>query len=374
MYFSRLLICSVVNLFSVCISHAQPESLAQIAKKLDSHIVEYVEKGKFRGAVLVAKQGQIIHSGAYGFADENKRLLNQLDTQFLIGSTTKSFTAVTLMQFAENGLVDLHVPIAAYLPKINKRLSQKLTLHLLLKMQSGLPNHLRRLVDLETKDIPSAEILEIINRSSLSFEPGSRYAYSNLNYHLIAIVLENVSGKSFSEILQERTFGPLKMNNSGIERLSNIPERRAKGYESSHSRISQAKDNIVSYALGSGDIYSTVEHLFKWDQALYGSEYLSDNSKNRLFAGENREFGFYGYGFRVREYQRGAGAGKAGKLVRHGGTMIGFTANLHRYLDDKVTVIVLGNLRPFPIRDLTFQLKEITLGFEPGKRSRSDIE
>ena len=220
------------------------------------------------------------------------------------------------MQFAENGLVDLHVPIAAYLPKINKRLGQKLTLHLLLKMPSGLPNHLRRLGDLETKDIPSAEILEIINRSSLSFEPGSRYAYSNLNYHLIAIVLENVSGKSFSEILQERTFGPLKMNNSGIERLSNIPERRAKGYESSHSRISQAEDNIVSYALGSGDIYSTVEDLFKWDQALYGSEYLSDNSKDRLFDGEYREFGFYGYGLRVREYRRGTGAGKVGKLGR----------------------------------------------------------
>ena len=119
MYFSRLLICSVVNLFTVCISHAQPESLAQIAKKLDSHIVEYVEKGKFRGAVLVAKQGQIIHSGAYGFADENNGLYNQLDTQFLIGSTTKSFTAVTLMQFVEDGLVDLTAPITVYLPNIN---------------------------------------------------------------------------------------------------------------------------------------------------------------------------------------------------------------------------------------------------------------
>lgn len=129
----------------------------------------------------------------------------------------------------------------------------------------------------------------------------------------------------------------------------------------------------MSYALGSGDIYSTVDDLLIWEQSLYNSKLLSENSQSLLFSGESKEFGSYGYGFRVQEYQRAVSNNK-GTLTRHGGSMNGFLSNLHRYTDDKLTVIVLANIRSFPIRNLTFELKEIALGLDVGARNRDDFE
>ncbi|WP_299182330.1 serine hydrolase [uncultured Aquimarina sp.] len=163
------------------------------------------------------------------------------------------------------------------------------------------------------------------------------------------------------------------MNLSGVERKSNYPINRAKGYRKTTFGIKN-EENIVSYALGTGDIFSTVEDLYKWDQALYENRLLSQESKKLLFDGENEEFGNYGYGFRIAEYQRGKGNMKNGILMRHGGTMDGFMSNVHRYSDDKLTVIILGNMRTFPIRQMTRELKEIVLEIKPEDRIHSTHE
>ena len=123
----------------------------------------------------------------------------------------------------------------------------------------------------------------------------------------------------------------------------------------------------MAYAMGSGDIYSTVGDLFKWDQALYNNNYVTQGSKNIIFDAADHAHGDYGYGFRIINYKRADGS--TGTLARHGGSMHGYLANLHRYMDDRITVIVLGNMRPFPIRDLCFELKEIVVGRNPGPRN-----
>lgn len=344
-----------------------------ISKKIDSYIKNCVEKEQYRGAILLAKEGKIIYQNAYGYADRETKVKNTTQTQFLIGSLTKSFVAVTVMQFVERGMLDLHAPLKLYIPDLKDELAKQLTLHILLKHQSGLSQHLERITDFENKDVTSQEIIQIINTSSLSFTPTTQYQYSNLNYTLCAIAVENVTRKSFAKVLQENTFTPLQMNHSGAERIANKPENRAKGYHKKVFGI-ENDENIISYALGSGDIFSTVGDLLKWDQALYGNTLLTDKSKALLFEGESSKFGNYGYGFRIRPYQRSRSNLKKGILVRHGGTMNGFMANLHRYTDDHITVIVLGNIRPFPIRNMTFDLKEIALGFEVGERNRKQFE
>lgn len=351
----------------------QKNSSKNLAEKIRIHVEKYVKEHDYQGAVLVAKDGKILFKDAFGLADRESDLENTIATPFLIGSLTKSFVAVTVMQLAEKGILDLHAPLKLYIPELKDDLAKNLTLHILLKHQSGLTPHLERITDFKDKDVNSLEIIEIINTSSLSFIPGSKYQYSNLNYTLSAIAIENATGKSYAQVLQERTFNPLKMYNSGVERKANYPKNRAKGYRKTTFGIKN-EENIVSYALGSGDIFSTVEDLFKWARALYDNTLLSDKSKALLFKGENAEFGNYGYGFRILEYQRGTAIRKNGTLVRHGGTMNGFMANLHRYTDDKLTVIILGNIRPFPIRAMTFELKEIALGIEVGTRNRSELE
>ncbi len=352
---------------------ANEEPTQSLHEKLENRLQEYVENDDYQGAVLIAKEGKILLKEAYGYANREKKTKNTPETQFLIGSLTKSFVAVTVLQLVEEGLLDLNEPIRTYIPELKGDLGKNLTLHILLKHQSGLVPHLERIIDFEDKDVSPQEIIEIINTSSLSFKPTSEYQYSNLNYTLSAIAIEKVKGKSYAQVLQERTFKPLEMNHSGVERKHNKPKNRAKGYRKMTFGIKN-DENIVSYALGSGDIYATVEDLYKWDQALDKNTLLSEKSKSLLFDGENEDFGHYGYGFRILEYQRGKGSPDHGTLMRHGGTMNGFMSNLHRYSDDGLTVIVLGNIRTFPIRKMTRELKEIVLGIRREERTGTRIE
>lgn len=330
------------------------------AEAIKKHVQAYVDKGQFSGAILVAQEGKILFKGGFGWAVVEDKIPNMEDTRFLIGSTTKSFTAITLLQLYELGLVDLEVPIVRYLPDLKADLGKKLTLDILLRMTSGLPNHLKRLTTIGDKAITTDEIIAIINTAELDYEPGTKYSYSNLNYHLIGAIIEKVSGLSYGEFLRHNTFEPLEMYNSGTTEFDTLSTKKAIGYHVGN--LERTEKNNLSYALGSGNIYSTVEDIYKWDQALYDDAFLSDESKAKAFKGSTEAFGFYGYGFRIREYTRADSTLAKGKLVRHGGTMQGYLANVHRYLDDRVTVIVLGNISMFPIRDLTTELKEIALG------------
>lgn len=330
-----------------------------VAHKIDTLIDGYYQKKEFNGTVLVAVHGEIIYEKAWGYADVEKAIPNKISTRFLIGSTTKSFTAVSIMQLVDQGNLDLHRSISYYLPDLKKELGDQLTLHLLLKMSSGLPVHLNRVVEMKYEDLSEEKLVEIINTCPLSFEPGSRYEYSNLNYQLCAAVLAKVSGKSFKDFLTQHSFLPLKMTDSGVERSNDLSWKKARGYEVKDRKLFPASRNYMGYALGSGDMYATARDLLKWDQALYGNVYLSESAKQELFNGHPEQFGGYGYGFKVKHYLRRDGS--QGKLVRHGGSMRGFVSNVHRYLDDQLTIIVLGNIRPYPIMEITTAIEQLVL-------------
>lgn len=357
------------NTAAMAVPATPQKSLPIRQPAMEATIQRYIRTEDFRGTVLVAQGGTVLHRASYGMANDASKLGNELDTRFLIGSLTKSFTAITVLQLVEAGKLDLQAPIGRYIPGLRKELAEQLTLHRLLKHQSGLPVHLERLTTLVEKPVSSADILALINSSERAFAPGSQYEYGNLNYHLAALAIENVTGTSFAEVLHAQTFKPLGMSQSGIERFGQRPVNRANGYRKALLGTAPAENN-VSYALGSGDIYSTLDDLYRWDQALAGNTLLKEASKAQLFAGENAELGNYGYGFRIQPYQRSAGQQQAGTLVRHGGSMDGFLSNYHRYLDDQLTVIILANIRPFDIRQLTFDLKEVALGAGALQRKR----
>lgn len=342
--------------------------------EMESLVRRYVREEAFRGVVLVAHQGKLLHRAAYGEADASRNIANSLTTRFLIGSLTKSFTAIAILQLEEQGKLELKAPIARYLPELRKELGESLTLHWLLKHQSGLPVHLERLVEEAERPVSSKEIFAIINDAELSFRPGSKYEYGNLGYHLAALILERVSGKPYQEIIKQQILEPAGMRDSGIERFAKRPERRANGYAKSLLGISQDENN-VSWAFGTGDIYATADDILRWDEALFSNRLLSGERREMLFDGESAEWGYYGYGFRVHEYQRSPGHASLGKMIRHGGSMDGFLSNYHHYIDDELTVIVLANIRPFEIRQLTFELKEIALGAAAlGRKRNAGIE
>lgn len=355
----------------------QPEELSPKKEVKHGDIEKYinaaVRNSHFQGSVLVAKGDSIVHQSAYGMNDIENKIPNNLNTQFLIGSLTKSFAAIAIMQLVEQGLIDLNAPVLRYIPNLNSALAEGVTIHHLLKQQSGLAPSLDALTDFEIMDVTPLELLGIINTSKRGFKPGTKHQYSNINYTLLAMIIENVTKRSYQNYMQEMIFTKTGMSSTGIERLLNIPPNRAIGYRDINSTIRRVQ-NVVSYALGSGDIYATITDLFKWSKALHGNKLVSENNKNLMFDGGNSDWGYYGYGFRIQPYQRASEITEPGKLIRHGGTMNGFTSNYHYYTEDKITVIILSNYRNVPIRKMTYEIKEILLGAEKHKRKNIFLE
>lgn len=321
-------------------------------KELDSILHKYHKNLQLNGTVLVAKEGKVLYQKSFGMADISMKISNSSDTKFSIGSLTKSFTAIAVMQLFEKELLNLHEPIKTYVPELNTTIG-KLTLHQLMKNTSGLPVHLNRMTNLEYRDITSEELIELYNnKATLAFEPETEYSYSNLNYQLASIVIEKVSGLSYEAYLRKYVFDPIKMVNSGVERTHDFPYDKAKGYDMTNGKLVKSERNYMAYAKGGGDIYASANDLLKWDQALYSDTLVSNNSKTMLFDGKVDKFGGYGYGFKIKYYNRHSKSTSKGKIVRHGGSMYGYICNINRYLDDRVTIIILGNIRPFPIMEI----------------------
>jgi len=329
-----------------------------LKRQLDDILEGYSAKSQFSGAVLVAKKGTVLYENAFGMADWENQVSNKVDTKFLIGSATKSFTAIAIMQASEDGLLEVHEPLSTYIPELNQELGQ-LTLHVLMKNSSGLPVHLNRITELEHRDISSQELISLYNSVPLSFVPGTRYEYSNLNYQLAALVLERVTQTPYKDYLENHIFKPLKMKHTGVERTHSKSTDKALGHDLVSGKFIRADENYMAYAKGGGDMYSNVSDIFKWDRALYATVLVDANSKQQLFDGTPGTFGGYGYGFKVKSYDRNEGRDGPGKLVRHGGSMYGYICNIHRYLNDEVLIVVLGNIRPYPTMEITVAIEEV---------------
>lgn len=336
-------------------------------ERMEAYMQSILNQTHFQGTVLVAKGDSVIHHAAYGMFDVEKGIPNTIHTQFLIGSLTKSFVAVAVMKLVEEKKVDLHEPIATYLPNLKKELADGLTIHYLMKQQSGLEASFDKLTEYEIMDITPAELLAIINTSKRSFKPGEKYQYTNINFALLAMVIEAVTGTSYQQYLQQAIFNQAEMQNTGIERLIHVPANRAIGYRTVNG-IFRRVHNSVAYAFGAGDIYSTTADLFKWKNKLARLELINDRSLSAMFDGAGKDWGYYGYGFRIQPYQSLQERKGSGDLIRHGGTMNGFISNFHYYRNDDLTVIVLSNYRDIPIRRITYQLKELALGFGAEER------
>ena len=334
-------------------------------ERLHAYVASNVANENYRGAVHVSRAGETLLDAGFGPAAKDRK--NAPRSSFLVGSLTKSFTAVLIMRLVAQDKLSLHEPIGDTLPGLPEELAN-LTLHELMRHQSGLRGHLRRLADYEDRHVTSDEVLAILKRA----RPGDdkRYDYSNLNYQLAAQAAIATTGIPWEQLMTIEVLSPAGMTDSGIATWGNFPASLSIGYENGTPPVPVS--NNPSYALGSGDIVATVPDLARFAGALFDGTLLSEAGLAVMLTNDGEDAGYYGYGFRVQPYQRAEG--QHGTLVRHGGSMNGYFANLHYYVEDDLLVIVTSNIRPFPIRDMTFTLKELVLGFAPGERSRRPVE
>jgi len=315
-------------------------------EQLDKLINQYTEYEQFNGSVLVAEKGTVIYKKGFGMANMEWDIPNQSNTKHRLGSITKQFTSMLILQLAEQGKLKLDVPITTYLPEYNKSNGDKITIHHLLTHTSGIPNYTSfpNFFKDKTRDpYTPDEFVEVFADSTLQFTPGEKFSYSNSGYFLLGVLIEKVTGNSYEQVLQENILDPLKMQNTGYDHHSTILKNRASGYEKNGSDYKNANylDMTIPYAAGS--LYATVEDLYLWDQALYTNKLLSKEFMDLLFTKHIPAFGgHYGYGWSVSFEPIGKSKDSV-KVIGHGGGINGFNTLISRMPADKNLIVLFNN-------------------------------
>jgi len=332
-------------------------------EQLDELLNLYTEYGQFNGSVLVAEKGEIIYKKGFGFANMEWNIPNQSDTKHRLGSLTKQFTSMLIMQLVEEGKLKLHVPISTYLPDYPKSNGDIITIHHLLTHSSGTPNYTsfanfdRNL----TRDPYSPEdFVKIFADSALLFRPGEKDSYSNSGYFLLGFIIEKVTGKSYEQVLQENILSPLKMNNTGYDHHGTILKNRASGYEKNGDIYMNASYLDMSIPYAAGSMYSTVEDLYLWDQALYTNQLLSKESMDLIFT-EHISSSGYGYGWGVSKRDI-AKTGDSLIVIGHQGGINGFNTLITRIPSDKNLVVLFNNTGGAPLSKMNTAIKAILYG------------
>ena len=309
--------------------------------KIDEVVSQYYKYGQFNGAVLVAENGKVVYKKGFGMANMEWNIPNEPDTKFRLGSITKQFTATLILQLVEQGKIKLDGKVSDYLPDYRKDTGAKITIHHLLSHTSGLPNYTAQagFENISRDPFKVDDFVKKYASGDLEFEPGTKFNYSNSGYFVLGAIVEKVTGQPYEQVLKEKITEPLGMKNTGYDHYDTILSKRAAGYVKTPHGYENAPylDMTIPYAAGS--LYSTVEDLFLWDQALYGERVLSAASKELMF---KPNLDNYGYGFGIRKATLGPNKIVV-PVIEHNGGINGFSTTIVRLVGDKGLVVLLDN-------------------------------
>lgn len=327
-----------------------------VSKNIDEYMKLLSQYQNFQGSLLVGRNDKIFLSKGYGLANVEQNIMNKSQTRFAIGSTTKQFTAMAIMQNYEKGFLDFNDKISKYIPQLKQ--GDKISIHNLLTHTSGLVDYtaLEEFFNTDIKNKNPMKMVDLINNMELEFNPGETFKYSNTNYLLLGMIVEKITGLTLEDYLEENILKPLNMEDTGVifGRENTTPD--ASPYIG-FIDIQATDDSLVqSQAYGAGNMYSTVEDLYRWDRALKTEKLVSNDTLEKM---TNIQVPFsesdgYGYGLMISETEDG-------KKVGHGGNTFGFTSALDRYVDKDLTIIALSNKAYANVADLSEDVKDIAI-------------
>jgi CubicO group peptidase (beta-lactamase class C family) len=350
-------------------------------------VEERVRPGEPGIAVLVRQDGKTVFARGFGVRDLRSRDRIGSDTSFRLASVTKAFTATAVGLLVRDGMLRYEDTISEVFPAF-PAYGRTITIRHLLTHTSGLPDYEVLMETAESgratpiwtteRQIRDDEVLALLRGETRGrFEPGTRFAYSNSGYVVLGLAVARVSGKPFAHFLQQRIFGPLGMSHSrAYEKGKDEIPRRAFGHTREDGVFREADQSPTSATLGDGGVYSTIEDLAKWDEALRTNELLSpawtkpaltparladgsptlwpqgDRGDDNLEPGEPVA---YGFGWFLDPWR-----GRS-RAWHHGGTR-GFKTVIDRFTEDGVTVVVLANRDDLDVRGLALEIAKPYLG------------
>ena len=317
------------------------ESIEVIREKIESYL-KYEKT--FSGQLLLSIKGEKVISKGLGMANYELDVPNTNNTKIRICSITKQFTAALVLQLVEKGLLSLDDTLDKYIEGYPK--GDKVTIHHLLTHTSGIPDYNDEEEYEKIYKKISHTVEELINRFkgfTYEFEPGEKFSYSNAGYTLLAYIIEKITNKSYEENLQENIFDKLSMVDSGIDNNRKIIKGRVSGYSLNEDGTRVNCDyQDMSRTHGAGDIFSTVNDLYLWNDALYKGKVVSKGSLNKMISKQAKmdEDNYYGYGLIISDMEIG---GKTRRIVYHDGSLPGFLTYNSVY-DGDIQLIILNNV------------------------------
>jgi CubicO group peptidase (beta-lactamase class C family) len=327
--------------------------------KLSEIMNAYHNYNMFDGAVLVAENGKVIYKDAFGLANREWNIPNKTDTKFMIGSVSKPLTATLMLIQVQKGLIDLDKTIEDYLPEFKNKPAAKVTIRQLLSHTSGIPNY-----DIIKDFFPRisrqyftrADYIKVFMDAPLAFTPGTHYAYSSWGYFTLGYIMERVTGKSYAQLMSDDIFKKLNMNNSGSYYHTQIVPNRATGYDYSFGGYTSADFRDQSNTMGTGDIYSTVEDLFKFHMALSDNTLLNEKLTAEMFT-PGIELAQYGYGWFNKQFKYTPTDSVFSNF--HLGMTEGFISFMRRIPSTKSFVVILCNSSPTDFFGITGNLYKV---------------
>ena len=358
----------LIPFVSTSLAHSQ-----EIAPKIDAIFNPLISRDSPGFAVGVMRNGQLIFSRGYGLADLSAKTPITAQTDFRLASITKQFTAMAVMLLVHDRKLRYDQTLTEIFPEF-PAYGGKITVRNLLNHTSGL-KHYEESYEKETAGTPpdkirqlhDVDVLRILEQqTSGSFAPGERWEYSNSGYAVLAMIVERVSGKAFSDFLRQRIFEPLGMNRTVayVDGKNHVPNR-AFGYRKAADGKGWtfSDQSPTSAVLGDGGIYTSIEDIAKWDKALSAHTLLTEKEIEpaltpvhvqggvRLSDGSESE---YGFGWFLDPY-------KGHRRMWHDGDTTGFHTSIQRLIDDNLTVVVLANRTDVNPRDLALKVIDLYL-------------
>jgi CubicO group peptidase (beta-lactamase class C family) len=338
--------------------------LAQdVASNADQYVSTLAHQGRFSGVVLVAKGDKVLLRKGYGMANYEQNVPNTPEGVFRIGSITKSFTALSVLQLEEKGKLKVTDPASKYIPEMPKSWDA-ITIHQLLCHKSGIPDFVNAKVygDLDDSQHIEKALKEYANTPLLS-PPGETMRYSNAGYILLGRIIEKVSDQSYEDYLAENILRPAGMSHTAVDHLSPLVPNRANGYNFDGEFLINAKFGDSTWAAAAGALRSTIDDLYQFDRVLKSGKLFSSAVTAKAWTAYGHYVAppplpieaDYGYGWMTGE--------DFGHLyVGHGGWVNGFVSQFKRYPNDDAVLIILSNIETASYITVSQDLTAILFG------------
>jgi CubicO group peptidase (beta-lactamase class C family) len=311
----------------------------EIINKLDEYYHAQARAG-FNGSVLVGYKGKILYERYFGLANREAHLPLSPTNSCQLASISKTFTGTAILYLYQNKHLDLDQTVQHYLKTFPY---PDITIRMLLSHRSGLRDYTHWMQDYQPNEkilTSNKEMLAMMlrNKPALEFKSGTRFTYSNTNYAVLALIVEEVTGMNFRDFMHQYIFAPLGMAHTYIcDAAKGLPADATISYKYNWQR----EPNMFADGIyGDKNVYSTVEDMYRWDQSFYKNTLLSPTTTDLAYGPcsfERRGVKNYGLGWRMLCFPNGR------KIIYHNGWWHGNNTSFYRFIDENFTIIVLGN-------------------------------